>query len=823
MKLLQWVAILTLIAAPLVPVAAQDQDGFSTRNPLDEIQDNLKQVLSEAGVPFTAEQEQSIALVLEESRRASEQLFGDLMDFSNGPPQGTQLDRARAGIEWMNQDFSKRVRNVLDDAQLVAWDAYEAMQATGGSGEGRTAGTASQVQEIRINNNPFTTENQFGGQPNSGGSFGFSGGGGVNTEIFQRAGTGDYHGSYEIRFRDESLNARNAFSRNKPPYQQRTINVRTSGPVIRNRLTLELSGNQSQQDNAGTILAETPDGPFDLGFTRPQISRNISGGGTLQIQQRQSLDFQLRYGTQNRKNQGIGGFNLPERAYSTTNDDTRFNARHLWFLSDRTVQDISFDWRREQQDRMPATRDVTVNVLGAFGSGGNPETSNGDQVSQSLRALWIRTGDVWTVRTGGSWDYDTRTEVNENNYLGTFEFPSLDAYAASQPTVYKVTRGDPAVQVRQHDVALFLQNDFRASSRLTLFFGLRYEAQTNIRDYNNIDPRFSAAYALGKSTVVRGGIGLFHMRVQDWVTRELERLDGKKQYQIVVNNPDYPNALGTGDTTIVPPSSRRVRDTNLTTPYRTNMSLSLERSLPGNLLVTVSADHQREIHTLRSRDINAPLPGTAAGSDGRIPRPDPTQGSIWLLESSGMAKWTALRISMQQRFSIFNVTARYTVQTDRRDSGDRPFDLPSNSYSFRDDLASWSRRQFNTSINSRLPFGIYLTTNLSISSGDAYSITTGQDDNGDGVINDRPAGEPRNSHYGPGFKSVDLNLSKAFAIGKDSDGYSTKSLNFSVSVDNLLNTTNFSNPVSALSSNAFGRSLGANDPREIEARLRFQF
>ena len=188
-----------------------------------------------------------------------------------------------------------------------------------------------------------------------------------------------------------------------------------------------------------------------------------------------------------------------------------------------------------------------------------------------------------------------------------------------------------------------------------------------------------------------------------------------------------------------------------------------------------------------------------------------------------MARWTAFRIGMRQRFSIFNITARYTLQIDKNDSSDQPFNLPSNSYSFRDDLASWTRRQFDAGINSRLPWNWYLTTSISFNSGNAYSVTTGRDDNGDGVINDRPSAERRNAHYGPGFRNVGLNISKSFPIGADSNGYSAKSLNFSASMDNAFNMTNLSNPVSALSSNSFGRSVGAGDPREIEVSLRFQF
>ena len=130
-------AILFLAAAC---AAEQDSSKIFTRNPLDEIRDELMMVLEAAGVPFTAEQQKSVTFVLEESRRASEQLFGSVMDFSSGPPQGEQLDRAMAAIKWMNEDFAKRIRNYLTPEQLAAWDAHVKSRAAAAEQPGKTAG-----------------------------------------------------------------------------------------------------------------------------------------------------------------------------------------------------------------------------------------------------------------------------------------------------------------------------------------------------------------------------------------------------------------------------------------------------------------------------------------------------------------------------------------------------------------------------------------------------------------------------------------------------------------------------------------------------------
>jgi hypothetical protein len=815
----------TLLLSLVLPLA-QDPGGLSTRNPLDEIRDELVQILAAAQAPFTEDQGRSIALVIEESRRASEALFGEVMDFSNGPPQGERLDRARAGIQWMNDDFSKRVRTFLTDPQLAAWDKHLASRkAAAPASEGArasSAGTKEQVQQIRINNNPFTTESQFFGNAGSGGSYGFAGGGGVSTEIFQRGGAGAFHGAYEFRFRDESLNARNAFSPTKPAYQQRNFNVNTSGPIVRNRLTASIGASQTEQENVGTIKAETPDGPFVLGFTRPAVFRNVFSNGTYQVKPTQQVLFNFNYGMNRRERQGIGGFNLPARAYNAGANNKNVSFRHVWFKSSRLVQDIQYNYNYNHDEAAPVTSAPSIDVLGAFSDGGFPERSEFTGRTHILRSLWIYTGSRWTVRTGGVFYSTNPEQLSENNFLGNFQFSSMDAYRQGKPTQYRVTRGNPRLEITHREYAAFLQNDFKLSNRLTMFFGLRYEAQNDLDDHNNFDPRVGMAYAIDNSTVVRAGAGVFHVRLDNWIIREMLRLDGTRQQEILISNPSYPDPYQSGNVTVVPPSSRRVFDDGLVTPYYGTIALAVERSLPRNLFVSASYDFHRGVRLLRSRDLNAPLPGTPPNSEGRIPRPDPSQGQVWLLESAALSKWNAFRVSMRQRFSIFSVNATYTYQMNTGDvSWDGPFSTPSNSYDLMADWAGVPRHQFNTSVNSQLPMGVFLTTSFSMNNGNPYSITTGKDDNGDGVTNDRPAGTPRLSKIGPSFKSVGFNISKAFQVRKTRDGASN--LNVFANMSNAFNMVNRGTPSGVMTSKFFGQSTSASNPREIEVGMRFQF
>src|SRR2546426_8031366 len=112
------ILVILLFAGPLIGQQP------SAANPLAELKDELKRVLADASLPFTEEQERGIVIMMEDRRRASEDLFGDLMNFQAGPTRGDDADRLRSAIEWMRTEFLKRLQDYLNPEQLAAWTVY---------------------------------------------------------------------------------------------------------------------------------------------------------------------------------------------------------------------------------------------------------------------------------------------------------------------------------------------------------------------------------------------------------------------------------------------------------------------------------------------------------------------------------------------------------------------------------------------------------------------------------------------------------------------------------------------------------------------------
>jgi hypothetical protein len=110
------------------------------------------------------------------------------------------------------------------------------------------------------------------------------------------------------------------------------------------------------------------------------------------------------------------------------------------------------------------------------------------------------------------------------------------------------------------------------------------------------------------------------------------------------------------------------------------------------------------------------------------------------LESTATSRSQVLTFNVRQRFSVFTANASYSHYSQYNDS-DGFFSTPADNYNLRSD---WGRsttpvHQINGTVNAKLFMGVFLTGSVTANSGNLYNVTTGDDDNHDSNINDRPA------------------------------------------------------------------------------------
>jgi hypothetical protein len=248
----------------------------------------------------------------------------------------------------------------------------------------------------------------------------------------------------------------------------------------------------------------------------------------------------------------------------------------------------------------------------------------------------------------------------------------------------------------------FLQDDWKATHRLTLNLGLRYDYATwpyegrdrltNLNpvtgqrftpanspfgrslvkpDRNNFAPRVGLAYQLTPATVLRAGYGRFYML--------FERAGSEDQLALnlpflVQNNVTAANNNSTAnnirlrngfnlslDPASVDPRLVRLRAVN---PESVDASmdqwnLGVQRLLPGNLVVTLDYVGTKGTHLSTLRNLNQQLFNAAGFGTGVIPYPN--LGPIEYRDNGGNSNYHGGELTVEKRFSRgFSFRAAYT-------------------------------------------------------------------------------------------------------------------------------------------------------------------
>src|SRR5260221_5207688 len=741
-------------------------------------------------------------------------------------PQG-QL----SGDATENADIIRLDRQALDSLPIQDNDVVKAVTEMLGPGSGGSGGAvlivdgvlasevgvpASAIQEVRINQNPYSAEYAAPGKN--------------RIEIITKNGSSDFHGSLETSFRDYRLDARNAFAGNRPPEHLSLFDGYFSGPLgNRKKTTFQVSASQKQDDQEAIVYAQLPTGTFSQNFSNPQRSTYFLVGINRELGKGNTLAIRYSYFNWSDKGNGVGGVNLPEAA---SDESSR---RHYLYLNDRAA--ITPNLLNEFSVRATTSDSITrsvlqgqprIVVLDAF-VGGSGQTN----YNELHNYLQLNDTVSWShgkhlIKAGINLPEFGRYSLNDrSNFDGTFQFSSLQDYLQSRPFSFVLQQGTSQLVYWQREVGVFVQDEMRVRPGLSIAFGLRYDWQNYISNPKNFAPRLSLAFAPGKTrkVVFRGGAGIFYETTGQAAIADMLRFNGQILRQIVLPNPSYPDPFTAGGAPQTLPNSIVRFAPDLRLPYNLQYSFGVETQLQKSTTFTATYVGMLGFDLFRSRDLNAPLPPLY------VQRPNPAIGTLREVESEGSLSSNALKLAVRAKIGrFFNGMAQYTLSRSYDDTaGIAAF--PANQY---DLSGEWSRSNSDSlqffylygTLNG--PKGVSLGTSLSVRSGQPYTITTGTDDYGTTFANARPVGVPRNSMEGPGSTTLNLRLAKEFSLVTAKTGKrkkdEKKGLSATVAVDafNVLNHVNLGTPVGNLSSPFFARSISAAPPRRLQMLVRFQ-
>jgi hypothetical protein len=672
----------------------------------------------------------------------------------------------------------------------------------------------SAIREIRVNQNPFSaqyTELGYG-----------------RTEIFTKPGADTFHGSLGANFNHAELNSRNPFVTSQPPYHSERINADLGGPLSK-KASFFFNFERRRFTDTSIINAFVLDSnlnpvPFTDAIRNPRTRTEVSPRVDFQLTPSNTLTLRYEAEINNEENNGIGQFALPSQAINEREREHAFTVADTQIFGSHVVNETRYRYQYQTTEDAALNFDPTLRVLSAFTGGGNNDgTSRLVHGHHELMNYTSIAHGKHLIKLGGRLRVINDSNDSNSDFNGTFTFSSLDTYritelglrqgltpaeiraAGGGASQFLIVTGNPRTNINFTDAGLYLEDDWRIRSNVSLSAGLRYETQNVIKDHADFAPRLGLAWGIGKGAtgqpkmVVRAGFGVFYDRFGRSLIMRAQRLNGLNLQQFVIPQPDfYPNIpdLATLSASLVQPTVYRI-DPLLTSPYLMQSAVSLERQFSRAVTASVTYVNTQGRGQLLTRNINAPLPGTydPANSASGV-RPFGNIGNIYEYEAAGFYKQNQLITNFNVRgLKWVSFFGNYTLNYAKGNTAGAGT-FPVNQY----DLSqSYGRSQFDVRHRVflggtfNLPRNIRFNPFIVTSSGMPFDFTLGQDLNGDSIFNDRPglpvnpasptvvqtpwgafdtapaAGQnlvAPNYGTGPGMFMLNLRLSKVFGFGK---------------------------------------------------------
>lgn len=592
-------------------------------------------------------------------------------------------------------------------------------------------------------------------------------------------------------------------------------------------------------------------------------------------------------------------------------------------FSANLINEFRFQWAKEERPRTANVQQVSVtNNIGELGTRTFLPTTQDDERWQFGDSMSWVTGNH-TIKFGGEYSHIGVGQTFGFNQFGNYTFTGLNqtpdilnALSATPGTTagklgrfdvsqarYNGQIGNLAADFDIQELAFFGQDTWRATQKLTLNFGLRYERQFNpSAEANNspvintiaaatypllggrsVDPtqipdskhqwapRLGFAYDVNGNgkTVIRGNAGVYYARTPAIVlaapfnnfrnpagdlsiqlgpaafnssTFNQATFDAANpQYVAIVGANQNPNTvyrqiaiLGLNLNnftlnnlpTLTPAQLQTIADriqaarTGSASPLGVFQNANLIGITPDfenpvsyqfnggfehewfrDLIVGLDVSWIKTVHLERNVDINLPAPSSFDPATGRPiyirnNRPVPSLGSIQLRDSTANSLYRGVTGRMRLNKHWGQVNAFYTWSKNEsdddneRDSGgvlyDDPFSRRGEYYASRLDRT----HQFVANPIIFLPYGVDLSSNIRLRSGNPLNAVVGTDLNGDNNSgNERPylvygVELPRNYYRNNSIFDVDLRAQKSIGLGEN------RKLIFSGEIFNILSRTN---------------------------------
>jgi hypothetical protein len=663
---------------------------------------------------------------------------------------------------------------------------------------------------------------------------------GAIVNVLTRSGSNALHARVAAYYRADELAASDPFAQRDPitrdkvetPFDQWIVSTFLSGPIRRDTAFFFASYEHTLR-NQTAVVSVDPDLLASLGqSTETAVPNDLREPRVLAkvdwlLANTNTLTARFRLDDPTTENFAVGGIFTEETGGQLDTKNRDYALSDSWILSSKALNELRVQFARQSNDvtkvNCPGCPFIVRPSLYTGKLPNFPQKFTEDRfqiIDAPSVSILGGAGDHYLK---GGVDY-SRVKIDAfvpQNFDGAFIFGTDDPFdpnnAETYPVIWQGATGNPDIDITNNILALFLQDQWRVTPHFTLNLGVRwdYEDQVYVEDdHDNVAPRLHFAwdpFRDGK-TSVRGGFGQYY----DQVLLNVPLIQGiyepgRFQFQTVLL-PGYPDPFVGGQQIPFPlPPDVSLTDPDTQTPYKNVASIGFQRELTPDTAVSVDAVYARGYHLLLLRDANAPINGE---------RPNPDVGIGVQIQTSGRSRYEALQVGLQRRFTrSFSGTLAYTLASNK-DNTDSHRDFISDSNNPDADYGpslNDIRHTLNAAVNVVAPWGIDVGVMGTYLSAPPYNVLTGDDDNGDGNLNDRPPGVERNSARGDPLWTVNLHLAKSFAIGKVKAQLIGECFN-------LFNHVNGGSFVENLQSPEFGKPTATAigfTPRQVQLGIRF--
>lgn len=705
------------------------------------------------------------------------------------------------------------------------------------------------ISEFRVMNSRYDTE------------IGGTAGGAMS--IVTKGGTNTLAGSAFGFYRADSLREQSELEQGGTDYSRSQLGFTLGGPISTGETHFYVSAEQINEDNfvlfrpggVYTPTARDVEHPFDqtLGFAK--LDHRLSDA--------HSLAANFSYERYREENFRVGGIASESYGQELQRDNWNVTLEDIMVLGAQGLNEL-----RLQGGYRKFFEPLNSQATAEWFSSGNTLQIGGNILGDLLgegKGAELRETFHWNLEGRGSHDIKAGASIlyhEERSRIDTFQ-TGLFVYVTDTralPLSYLYGEGSSDVTYDTTRYALFLQDDWKPASNLSLNLGVRYDLddggnnpgfthplvpKPREKDTNDVQPRFAFSYDATKDgrNVFRGGVGLFNGRYllvpagterqQNGITGRVSRtrvngvLLGLPAFALDPNNPTTTGVLLRPDISLLAPE--------LDTPEALQASLGFTRALWQGFFLDVEGLYSDGDNEIVIHDVNF-------GGNARPVRLNPLFNQINMYTNDGRSEYTAGIIRLNGNFRQGDlITASFTVADKKNISDDFspefPFGYPNDPTDLDAEYGysrSHERYRFVMTGIFHLPWELVLAPIYEYGSGQPWNHRLGYDFNGDGKNSDRPAGVDRNDEEGPEFRQLSLRLTKGFRLFGDQqlevivEGFNVfDQTNYDVnSIDTaeFLSGPTLANPsLPAVRNPNFGKARATLPGREIQLGLRWVF